>query len=248
MIVAANWKMHKTTAEARDWVRTVLPEVGEDVTAIVFPPFTALEAVHETVGDGPIQIGAQNMFYEERGAFTGEISATMLTDLGCRFVLVGHSERRFLFGESDKDVAVKLHFTLKTELTPVLCVGESVLDFERGDTAGALRRQIGISLKDVEADAVGRIVFAYEPVWAIGTGKAATAHEARVAADAIRKSLSRLYGEEAAVQARILYGGSVGPENVRGYLGPAGMDGVLVGSASLEPPLFIQLLHEAARR
>ena len=246
MIVAANWKMHKTTSEAREWVEAVVGRVPEGVQAVVFPPFTALQTVREAASEGPLIVGAQNMFYAESGAFTGEISPDMLTDFGCRFVLVGHSERRFIFGETDKDVAVKLRFTLGTPLIPVLCVGESVLDFERGDTLGALRRQLGIALKGLPARNVRKIVFAYEPVWAIGTGKAATTHEAEVAAMGIRDALTRLYDENVASAAPILYGGSVGPENVRGYLGPAGLQGVLVGSASLDPDVFVELMWEAS--
>lgn len=247
MIAAANWKMHKTLREAAAWVEEVASSVPKGVTAIVFPPHTAIHAVREAVGSRPLQVGGQNVFYEEAGAFTGEISPGMLKDLGCTHVLVGHSERRETFGETDRDVAAKLRAVLATELTPVLCVGDSLEDFERGDSSGAIRRQLGVAVKGLTGDQMLRLVIAYEPVWAIGTGRAATAIEAMSASKILRDGLLHLYGAEVAETIPLLYGGSVTPENVRGYLGLAGMDGVLVGSASLDARTFVSLMQEAAR-
>lgn len=247
MIVAANWKMHKGIAEAEAWARDVVPAVPDGVEAIVFPPSTAIWAVHLAIGGGPLRVGIQNIFYENAGAFTGEISPAMALDAGCTYALIGHSERRQILGETDRDIAVKLRFVLGTELRPVLCIGESVEDFDRGDTAGAIRRQLGVALKGLSAEDVRRVVVAYEPVWAIGTGRAATVVEAERAGAAIRASLERLYDPGLAQDVSVLYGGSVSPENVEGYLALARLDGVLVGSGSLDAGEFRALMREAGK-
>lgn len=246
MIAAANWKMNKTLDEARAWMGIVAGEVPDGVDAIVFPPYTAISAVAEAAG-GRLSVGAQDVFYENKGAFTGAISPTMALDAGCTYTLIGHSERRSVFGERDRDVQVKLRFVLDTPLVPVLCVGESLEDFDRGDTFGAVRRQLGIALKGLDGDKVRGLTFAYEPIWAIGTGRSATVVEAEKAGSAIREVVSRLYDEEIGRSVTVLYGGSVSADNVRGYLGPAGMDGVLVGSASLDASAFVRIMQEAAR-
>lgn len=244
MIAAANWKMNKTLGEARAWVEKVAGEVPAGVEAMVFPPYTAIATVAEAAR-GRLAVGAQDVFYENEGAFTGAISPTMAGDAGCTYTLIGHSERRSVFGETDRDIQTKLRFVLATDLKPVLCIGESLEDFDRGDTRGAVRRQLGVAFKDLEEEKVRGLTIAYEPVWAIGTGRSATVIEAERAGSAVHEVVGRLYGEETGRSVRILYGGSVTPENVRGYLVTAGMDGVLVGSASLDAASFVALMQQA---
>lgn len=235
--------MNKTLAEASAWTEAVAGAVPDGVRAIVFPPYTAIATVAGKAGNR-LAVGAQDVFYENQGAFTGAISPTMALDAGCLYTLIGHSERRSVFGERDRDIQVKLRFVLDTPLRPVLCIGESLEDFDRGDTFGALRRQLGVALKDLDGEKVRGLMLAYEPVWAIGTGRAATIVEAEKAGSAIREVVARLYDEEIAKSLTLLYGGSVSADNVRGYLGPAGMDGVLVGSASLDARAFVRLMEE----
>ncbi len=243
-MVAANWKMHKGEAEAVAWADIVSARLPQGIEAVVFPPATALTAVRQTVAGRGLQLGGQNLFYESAGAYTGEISPKMLLAAGCRYVLVGHSERRQIFGESDREVGMRLRAALEAGLTPLFCVGEQIEDYERADYHGAIQRQMGVALKGLEAEQVARIVMAYEPVWAIGTGRSATVVEAERSADIIRQVIRRLYG--AGINLPIVYGGSVVQENISGFVTVAHLDGVLIGSASLDAELFCTLMEEVA--
>ncbi len=243
-MVAANWKMYKGEPEAVAWTEEVCQHLVPGVQAVVFPPATALTAVRQAAAGRPLALGGQNAFYEPEGAYTGEISPQMLWAAGCRYVLVGHSERRYIFGETDREVALRLRAVLSTELTPMLCVGEQIEDYDRGDYHGAIQRQMGVALKGLEAEEVSRLIVAYEPVWAIGTGRAATVVEAERAADIIRQVIRRLYGSD--LEVPIVYGGSVVAENVRSFVEVAHLDGVLVGSGSLDAGAFRALVAEVS--
>ncbi len=243
-MVAANWKMYKGEAEAVAWTEAVCQRLPQGIEAVAFPPATALTAVRQTVAGRPLQLGGQNLFYESAGAYTGEISPQMLVAAGCRYVLVGHSERRQIFGETDREVGMRLRAALDAGLVPLLCVGEQIEDYERADYHGAIQRQMGVALKGLEAEQVARIVMAYEPVWAIGTGRSATVVEAERAAEIIRQVVHRLYGT--GIELPIVYGGSVVQENISGFVTTAHLDGVLVGSGSLDAEVFCTLMAEVA--
>lgn len=241
--LVANWKMHHTVAESRAWVaafRAFLPPPS-GVQVVVCPPFTALAAMKEELEGLPVALGAQNLHWEDKGAFTGEVSGPMLVEHGCRYVIVGHSERRTLAGETDQEVGRKLRAALRHGLTPILCVGEGLEERDRRETRLVLRRQYGVGLKGLGAEDVSRLIIAYEPVWAIGTGRAATPGEAAEAAAWIREGLGELYGREVAERIPVLYGGSVSPRNVQGFWRAPGIDGCLVGGASLEAERFAGL-------
>jgi triosephosphate isomerase (TIM) len=243
-ICAANWKMHKTRPEAEAFAGSLPPRVSDalgDVEVIVCPPFTALATTVERLAGTEIRVAAQNAHFEDAGAFTGEVSPTMLTELGVAGVILGHSERRRLFGETDEALARKVPAALAAGLAPILCVGETLDERETGETEAVLRRQVEADLESVpEADLAG-VVIAYEPVWAIGTGRNATAEQAAEAIAHIR-SLVASRSDEAAAAVRILYGGSVRPENARDVLAPDGIDGALVGGASLDPDDFAAIV------
>jgi triosephosphate isomerase (TIM) len=242
--VAANWKMHKTTAEAAAFVDALLPQIAATQSDIVIcPPFTALSAVVERRYGTAVKVAAQNMHEEEAGAFTGEISAPMLGEMGVEAVVLGHSERRQLFGETDEALARKVPAALAAGLEPILCVGESEEARDAGQTETVLERQLQADLADVSDDELGRVVIAYEPIWAIGTGRTATPEQAQEAIAFIRDTL-RIRGG-AGDSVRILYGGSVKPENAAELMSQPDIDGALVGGASLDPGDFAAIVKAA---
>jgi triosephosphate isomerase len=238
-LMAANWKMHKTRPETVDFLDAFLPRAAEltGVEVVVCPPSTALATAAETCAGSPVRVAAQNMHQEAEGAFTGEISAGMLLDAGAWGTILGHSERRQLFAETDEALAAKVLAALHAGLVPILCVGETEAQREADETEAVLRRQVEADLAQVSAGDLGRVVLAYEPVWAIGTGRTATVEQAREAIELIR-SLVAARHPDASELMRILYGGSVKPGNARELLEPEAIDGALVGGASLDPDDF----------
>jgi len=238
--IAANWKMHKTIPEAREFLSAFVPLVKDvkDVTIAIAPPFTALAAVAEQLNNTHIVLAAQNMFYEEKGAYTGEISPLMLVDIGCRYVIAGHSERRQYFHETDNIVNRKIKAAQKSGLGVIFCIGESLAEREAGKTLEILQRELEGGLAGVDPE---DIVIAYEPVWAIGTGKTATPAQAQEAHAHIREKLRSLYGNRAD-ELCILYGGSVTPENVDSLMECVDVDGALVGGASLNVESFARIV------
>ncbi|MFL5900775.1 MAG: triose-phosphate isomerase [Solirubrobacterales bacterium] len=241
---AANWKMHKTVAEAAEFVDTLLPQIAATQSDVVIcPPFTALSAVVERRYGTAVKVAAQNMHEEASGAFTGEISATMLAELDVEAVVLGHSERRQLFGEADEALARKVPAALAAGLEPILCVGESEEARDGGQTEAVLERQLQADLAAVEGGKLGEVVIAYEPIWAIGTGRTATPEQAQEACAFIRDMLRERGGAAGAV--RILYGGSVKPGNAAELMEQPDIDGALVGGASLDPTDFAAIVRAA---
>src|SRR3990172_4382622 len=243
--VCGNWKMYKTTGEARELVRALAPLVegmGGKVQVAVAPPFTALAAVAEAVRGTSIDLAAQNVHREAQGAFTGEISAGMLADLGVKHCIVGHSERRQLFGETDEGVREKVVVLFKAGLLPIVCVGETLQEREAGQTLAIVSRQVKSALQGLPSADVGRLTLAYEPVWAIGTGKTATTAQAQEVHAVIRRLLVELAGG-VADEVRIQYGGSVKPDNAAELMGQPDVDGALVGGASLKAPDFLLIVY-----
>jgi triosephosphate isomerase len=238
--IAANWKMHKTVPEAMDFIYLFLPAVAEvkDTDIVLATPFTALFALAERLAGTNVHLSGQNLFYEEKGAFTGEVSAGMLADVGCDYVIVGHSERRQYFHETDEVVNRKVKIAQHNGLSVIFCVGESLKEREAGMTYDVLKRQLIKGLEEVD---VRKLVVAYEPVWAIGTGKTATPEQAQEAHKYIRGELREIYRNDAD-SVRILYGGSVTPENVDSLMACADVDGALVGGASLKPDSFERIV------
>jgi triosephosphate isomerase len=248
-IVAANWKMNMTQAESARFVEAFLLELGDitDVEVVIIPPFTALAKVMEALGASQgIKVGAQNMHWEPNGAFTGEISAALLRDLLVRYVVLGHSERRSLFGETDKIVNRKVKAAHEATLRPIVCVGETLEQRDKGNVEKILSIQLRGSLKDLNEKELQETVIAYEPVWAIGTGRNATPQQAQEAHAFIRHTLGEISDEATADRIRIQYGGSVKPENAHDLLSQPDIDGALVGGASLDPRSFA-LIVKAAR-
>jgi triosephosphate isomerase len=242
-LIAGNWKMYKTVPEARELIagiRAGLESVGA-VDLLVAPPFTALHAAAEALRGSRILLGAQHMHSEKEGAFTGEVSAPMLRDAGCSHVILGHSERRQLFGESDEGVGRKARVAFDHGLTPILCVGETLPERETDRTLAVVERQTGKALERLSPDEAARSVLAYEPVWAIGTGKVATPQQAQEVHAFIRKLVARSHGDAVAASLRILYGGSVKPDNAAGLLAQADIDGALVGGACLKADSFLAI-------
>jgi triosephosphate isomerase len=247
--IAGNWKMHGTSAEARSLVVEIAKNAAglDPARLIVIPPFTILaETVRWTEGS-PLSVGAQNLFWEDKGAFTGEISAPMLKDAGCSFAVIGHSERRQYFGETDQTVNRKIRAALRHGLAPILCVGESLEEREAGRTISRIKTQLDEGFRDIGTDEAGRIVIAYEPVWAIGTGRTATPAQAEEVQAFIRKDFEERYGKPEAACAIILYGGSVKPDSAYALFKEKDIDGFLVGGASLEAGSFIRIAREALR-
>jgi triosephosphate isomerase len=247
-IIAANWKMNMTQAESARFVESLLIDLGDisDVEVVVIPPFTAIAKVTEALGKAQnIKVGAQNMHWEKNGAFTGEISAALLRDLFVRYVVLGHSERRTLFGETDEIVNRKVRAAHEASLRPIVCVGETLDQREKGKVEKVLSKQLRGGLAGLEAKELQETVIAYEPVWAIGTGKVATAEQAQEAHAFIRLALGGLCGDAAAEKIRIQYGGSVKPENARELMTQPDIDGALVGGASLDPRSFAQIVKAA---
>ena len=246
-LVAGNWKMHKTAAETRDFFTRLLPQLnrGDGVEVGVCPSFLALRAAVEAAADSGVQIYAQNMHQAPGGAFTGEVSAPMLREVGVDGVVLGHSERRAHFGENDRELQLKVLAALDAQFVPILCVGESEEERERGDTERRLRHQVQEDLHRVDNDRLSEVVIAYEPVWAIGTGRVATPDQAQDAIAFIRALVADRSADEAQ-RTRILYGGSVNMENAAELLALPDVDGALVGGASLDPDSFAAIVAAAA--
>ncbi|MGE5574028.1 MAG: triose-phosphate isomerase [Bacteroidota bacterium] len=244
-IIAGNWKMNKTRDEAVDLVgglREALADVG-DVEVVVCPPFTALDAVREALRGSSIEMGAQNMHWEDEGAFTGEVSPLMLKNLGCMYVILGHSERRTYFGETDESVNRKVRSAMANGLLPIICVGETLDEREAGKTEAVVVRQTKAALAGVKSNGAERIVMAYEPVWAIGTGRTASADEANRVIRIIRQAVAEVFNGRIAEEVRIQYGGSVKPQNIADFLGQPEIDGALVGGASLDAASFAAIVR-----
>ena len=244
-LVAGNWKMNLCIDDAVALARTLRENLGGRPGVVVCPPFTALAAVGAELRGTEIALGAQNMYWEERGAFTGEVAPGMLTDLGCRYVILGHSERRQFFGETDQGVQKKTAAAARHGLTPIVCVGELLAHREAGRTEDVIRQQVAGGLFGLEAEQVAGLVVAYEPVWAIGTGRTATDADAQEVCRFIRVLLAGRYGSPLAERIPILYGGSVKAANAAGIMGQSDVDGVLVGGASLSAPEFAAIAHAA---
>ncbi len=247
--LAGNWKMHKTIPEAVEMVKALKEESPQltDAELVVIPPYTMLNEVKKVIEGSNIQLGAQNIFWEEKGAFTGEVSPPMLKDAGCQYVTIGHSERRQYFGETNETVNKKIKAALAHELTPIMCIGESLKEREKGNTMDKVETQVNSGLEGLGKDEISRIVIAYEPIWAIGTGETATPSQAEEVHSFIRKKLTEKYGNEIASYAIILYGGSVKPANTYSILKENNINGALVGGASLEADSFIQITKEAIK-
>jgi triosephosphate isomerase (TIM) len=243
-VIAANWKMYKTPEETRAFFTVFLPLVRDHDRdeIVVCAPCPDLEAALQSARGTNVAIGAQNVHWEKEGAFTGEISAPMLLALGCTHVIIGHSERRQYFGETDDTVNLRLKAVLETSLTPIVCVGEVLEEREAGLTEDVLRRQCARAFHKVSAKKAAKLVIAYEPVWAIGTGKTATPQMASEAHSLIRGEAANEFGQEFADQLRILYGGSVKPQNATALMSEEEIDGALVGSASLDPKSFAAIV------
>ena len=246
-IIAGNWKCHLTSPEAVALVQQVRKPLDglEEVEIVVCPPYTSLSAVKNQLASSSMVLGAQDLFWEPQGAFTGEVSAPMLADAGCRYVIVGHSERRRYFGETDETVHRKLLAALAHGLTAIVCIGETLEEREQGKTFDVLTRQIGGALSGDAAQDIARLVLAYEPVWAIGTGRNATPEQVQEAHRFIRERLATLFGTQPAQAVRIQYGGSVTAENARRLLSQPDVDGALVGGASLNADSFVAIVKAA---
>jgi triosephosphate isomerase len=248
-LIAGNWKMNKVTSEALDLAKEINHEVGAQTTVnvVVCPPFTSLEKVSNLIKDSNVQLGAQNMSAEPNGAYTGEVSAEMLRDLLTSYVILGHSERRAYYGETDEVVNRKVLAALENNLKPIFCVGETLEQREAGQTLSVVQDQIKSGLASVTVDKADSIVVAYEPVWAIGTGKTATPEMAQEVHSDIRKQLSELFGADIAGKIKILYGGSMKPENADELLAQPDIDGGLIGGAALSARSFCGIIQSAIK-
>ncbi|HMZ06698.1 MAG TPA: triose-phosphate isomerase [Anaerolineales bacterium] len=246
--VAGNWKMNKNIAETRDLLSALKAGLNDikNVERVVCPPFIALNAASEVLAGSEVGLGAQNMHWEEKGAFTGEIAPGMVKEI-CGYVILGHSERRTYFGETDETVNKKLLAAEKAGLTPIVCVGETLAQYEAGQTADIVSSQTRLGLKGVSAEFAQRIVVAYEPVWAIGTGKASSAENAQGVHGVIRLVLQEMFGAETAGAIRILYGGSVTAANAAEFFSQPDIDGALVGGASLKVDDFLAIARAAVK-
>ncbi|MFP3998877.1 MAG: triose-phosphate isomerase [Desulfobacterales bacterium] len=244
-LIAGNWKMHKTCPEAEDTARELIRKVSDvsDLDIMIAPPATALTAVFRIIRDTTVDLGGQNMFWEQEGAYTGEVSGPMLVSAGCRYVIIGHSERRQYFGETDENINRKIMAAKDAGLIPVMCVGETETERDAEKTFSVLDKQMENGLKDLTADSFMGTVIAYEPVWAIGTGRTATPQQAQDVHAWLRNFLKKRFGPETADQTRIVYGGSVKPENISELMGLEDIDGALVGGASLKPDTFSRIIN-----
>ena len=244
-LIAGNWKMNTSKQEAEELVGRMKPalESVSGLQTVLCPPFVSLASISDMLRGSSVAVGAQNMHHESSGAFTGEIAPTMLVDL-CRFVILGHSERRYIFGETDDAVSKKVEAAIGVGLVPIMCVGERLEEREGGTAEAVVERQTVQGLSRI--DTAGELVVAYEPVWAIGTGKAATADDAQSMMAHIRRTLATKYGESAAGEVSLLYGGSVTADNVAEFVGQQDVDGALVGGASLDADGFVGLVRNAA--
>jgi triosephosphate isomerase len=249
VIIAGNWKLNKTSREAQalavELKREVVDIQGVDI--VICPTFTALDAVSEAIMDTNIDLGAQNIYWQDSGAFTGEISAPMLKDLGVKYVIIGHSERRQFFGETNETVNKRIRAALTHGLTPIVCVGENLAERESNKTFDVIKDHCEGSLAGLKAEEMQKIVLAYEPVWAIGTGKTATPEQAQEVHGFIRQLLEKLFNVEVANAVRIQYGGSVTPENIASLISKPDIDGALVGGASLKAPSFAAIVKSAKK-
>jgi triosephosphate isomerase (TIM) len=247
-LIAGNWKMNKTSADGVALARDLVMAIGKqsDVEVIVCPPFTAIEAVGKALEGSNVKLGAQNMHFESSGAFTGEISAPMLRAIFATHVILGHSERRTLFGDSDEFINKKVLAALKNQLRPIFCVGETLAERESASTLKIVQTQIERGLEGVSKEQASSVIIAYEPVWAIGTGKVATAEQAQEVHAFIRGLLTKLFTDAVAKKIRILYGGSMKPANAVELLTQKDIDGGLIGGASLEARSFVELVTAAA--
>ena len=243
-LIAANWKMYKNPAQTKDFFRDFLPLVSshDRDEIVVCPPYIDLHAAIESAENSKVAIGAQNVYWKDEGAFTGEISSVMLVAVGCTHVIIGHSERRQYFGETDDTVNLKLKAAIQHGLTPIVCVGEVLEEREAGLTEDVLRRQCMRAFNALSAKKAAKLVVAYEPVWAIGTGKTATPEMAADAHVLIRGEAAKAFGDEFGAGLRILYGGSVKPENAKALMSQEEIDGALVGGASLDPKSFAAIV------
>jgi triosephosphate isomerase len=244
-VIAGNWKMHKTLTEARELSRAVREgaATAAHCQIVLAPPATALAAVAEVIRGTPLILAAQNVFWEPAGAFTGEISIPMLEDLGCGMVIVGHSERRQIFGETDQTVNRRLRAIMKSSLDPIVCIGETLAQRETGTYHEVICQQLAGGLDSLTHQELLRIILAYEPVWAIGTGRTASPEMAQEVHRSIRGWISKSFGDETARQVRILYGGSIKPENITDLMRQPDIDGGLVGGACLDAKSFLRIIH-----
>lgn len=242
--IAGNWKMYKTASEARTLVQGLRSSLADTkgVEVAICPPFTALAQVAEELKGTQIKLGAQDLFWEVEGAFTGEVSPVMLKDLGCEYVIIGHSERRQYFGETDEQVNKKVKAALAHELKPIICVGETLAQRDAGQTESLVQGQVEKALAGVEGKRVPEIVIAYEPIWAIGTGRSSNGTDANQVIGLIRKTIAGMFGTEIAAEVRIQYGGSVKPQNIKEFMAETEIDGALVGGASLQVDSFTSIV------
>ncbi len=244
-ILVGNWKMYKNINEAIKLVNDLKIKVADvkDREIAICPPYTALSKVKEKIKDSNIKMGAQNVYWEEKGAFTGEISPSMLKDVGCDYVIIGHSERRQYFNETDEMVNKKMKAVFNLGLLPIICIGETLKEREEGRTFDIIEKQVHNGVKGLSEDLISKLIIAYEPVWAIGTGRTATPEQAEEVHKFIRELLKRIYGEGNSHLIRILYGGSVKPENITDLMGQENIDGGLVGGASLDAESFAKIVN-----
>lgn len=244
-LIAGNWKMFKTCVEAVETAGQLvkLVEGITDIDIVIAPPFTSLAPVSDMIRESCVFLGAQNIFWESEGAYTGEISSAMLVSAGCRYVIIGHSERRQYFGETDETINKKITAAINGDLIPILCIGESEKERESKDTFSVLDKQIKKGLEGFSSDDLKTLVIAYEPVWAIGTGKTATSEQAQEVHFFLRSTLENIFGNMFAKSIRILYGGSVKPENSKELMAQPDIDGALVGGASLKSDIFSKIIH-----
>lgn len=244
-MIAGNWKLHKTLAEAQDLARQLVQGLSDvnDRDIVIAPVFTALTSVASVVADSPLLLAAQNCYPAATGAFTGEVSPALLKDAGCHYIISGHSERRQLLGETDQFINQKVHATLASGLGSILCIGETLQERESEQMLDVLARQVRDGLNGVTADQMAAVVIAYEPVWAIGTGVTASDNQAQEAHAFVRGLLQGLFHQEVAATTRILYGGSVKPNNIDGLMAQEDIDGALVGGASLKAEDFIRIVR-----
>ena len=243
-IIAGNWKMFKTIAETRQFFDALIPEIQdvEHCEIVVAPPFTALAAAAEEVDGTRVAIAAQDVYWEPQGAFTGEVAVRMLVDAGCEYTIIGHSERRQFFGETDQTVENKTRAAVGGRLNAIVCVGESLAQRDAGSAVDVVREQVQNGLSGYSETELSQISIAYEPVWAIGTGRTATPEIAESMHAEIRKTMLEMYGNKVAGTMRILYGGSVKPDNIKALMGCENIDGALVGGASLDPASFASII------
>ncbi len=247
-LIAGNWKMHKTINEAVELVSALKRELFDfnQADIVVCPPFTALDNVHEIIMDTNIKLGAQNLFYQKQGAFTGEVSPAMIKDCGCEYAIIGHSERRKYFGETDTMVNKRIRVALEEGFTPIFCVGETLEERENNKTIEVIDIQLKGGLENMKEEDILKIVIAYEPVWAIGTGKTATPRQAEEVHMFIRKWIEEHYSSSCASMLRILYGGSVKAENIKDLMKQENIDGALVGGASLNADAFVSIVKNSS--